>query len=1034
MSLTKLSITKPIAITMFILLFVALGIVGAINLGADLFPPANIPVISISSTYPGAGADEIEKDIIKPIEDAASAISGLDTIQSYAYEGYAQVIVMFKMSADINTAYMDTQKAIDSIVDKLPKDASRPALLKYDLNASPILIYTLSGDRPYEEIYSKTEEMKERVERIEGVGSVSIFGGMEKELSIKADKSKLEYYGLSLGQVLNRLQTDNISLPGGIIKQTGQDRIVSIEGEFTDINQIIDFRIPVGREGGYVRLGDIAEVSLEYPNAKEISRVNGKQAIGLIVQKQSDANIVETGNKVKSEIDKFKKSIDNLGLELNLVQDSTVFITSSLDDTKKNLIEGVIITALILFLFLRQWNTVSIAVVAIPTSLVSTFFMMYIMKFSFNILSLMGLTLCVGILVDDSVVVLENIHRHFKMGKDAKTASLEGRSEIGMAAIAITLSDVVVFAPIAFMSGIIGQYFKQFGLVVVFATLFSLLVSFTVTPMMASRMFKEGNSKAKRFQWFYTFMDNSEEKLKELYGKVLVVCLRNRVKVALVILVLLAVSVSFLFTGRIGMEFMPYTDSGEFTIHLSLDPGATIESTDEKTKQVEEYIKNLKDRQYYYSRVGSVSEPNKSSIFVKLVDKTKRSSSQKDIITSIRDWAGKNMSGVEMIVSEASMVDMGGESGKPINIIVKGSNTEVINEIANQVEDVVKSTEGTVETGNSFENGKPAYKVSIDKISSSNYGISAYDISNTVRSSIEGVKAGVFRKDGEEFDVKLKLQDNSIKDQNDLNNLYIMSNTGKMIPIDQLAKISLSDSPANVKRQNKQRLCTISANISKGHTLGEVSSKINKKIKNIELPDGYSISVGGEQEMMSEIFVSLTQVLIISVLLVYMILVVLYESFLTPLVRILALPVGFIGALTALMISGNSLNMLSMIGLIMLDGLAAKNGTILIDYTNTLMSRGMELRDALLEAGKTRLKPIIMTSAAMIVGMLPSALAIGNGSEFKLGLALVIIGGMISSTILSPILLPIAYTFIDDFQKKLKRIFSRKKNTEVMSL
>ena len=1032
MGLTELSIKKPIAVTMGVVLCLLLGFMGYINIGADLFPAVNIPVMFINTTYPGASADEVEKDIIKPIEDAVAGISGLDKIHSTAQEGYARVILEFKLSADPTAAFLDTQKALEGVLGKLPKEAARPSLFKYDDGAAPILVLNLSGDKSPEELYNKAELLKERIERIEGVGNVSITGSSKKELVIKADKTRLEYYGISIAQIVNRLQTDNVTFPGGVIDQPNQEKVVRIEGEYVDINQVKDFRLPL--KEGFVRLGDIAEVSLEYPKAENMARTNGKPAIGLTVQKQSDANIVETGKKVKSEVEKLKSSLNDV--ELKLVDDATVFITSSLGETQRNLIEGIITTGIVLFIFLRQWNSVFIVMIAIPTSLVSTFFMMYFSKFTFNILSLMGLALCVGILVDDSVVVLENIHRHLKMGKDPKTAAIEGRSEIGMAAIAITLSDVVVFAPIAFMSGITGQYFRQFGLVVVFATLISLLVSFTVTPMMASRMFKKGHGasdspvKKKRFAGL---VEGIEMKLQGAYEKLLIKSLKHRFLVVLIVVGLLALSVSFVVTGKIGAEFMPVTDSGEFSVRLTLNPGSTLENTDEKVRMVENYIQTIPELNYSYTTVGDTSskQPNKGTVTAKLVDKRERKRSQKEIAEEARQWAREHMWGADVVVTEPSMTG-GGEGGKPININISGSKLEVIGEITKRVEEVVKNTEGVIEVSNSAEDGKPSYKVKVDKVAASKYGLTTMDISNTIRSGLEGTEAGVYRKDGEDYDIKVKLKESSIKDINDLGSLSIMSNTGKLIPVNQVASISLSDSPAFVKRLNKQRVYSITANTAPGYTLGALNTEISNKLKELSIPDGYSISFAGEQEQMEDSFSALIQALILSIALVYMILVVLYESYLTPFVRILALPVGFIGALFILVLTGNTLNMMTMIGLIMLDGLAAKNGTILIDYTNTLMSRGYSLREALLEAGRTRLKPIMMTSFTMIVGMTPTALALGDGAEYKSGMALVIIGGMISSTILSPILLPVAYTIIDDIQTFIKRLFSKKEKSSII--
>lgn len=1022
MKITELSIKKPIAVIMILMLFIMIGVMGYINLGADLFPEAKVPVVFITSVYPGAGAEEVEKNIIKPIEDAVSSISGIDKIQSTAYEGLAEVVIMFKMSADTNAAVMDTQKALDSLAGELPKDAMRPSLFKYDQNAEPILVVTLSGDKPFEQIQHESKDIKERIERVPGVGRVSIYGGREKELLIRLDKVKLDFYSLSIAQVAGRLQVENVNIPGGTIHQSGQDKIISIDGEFNDINEIKTLRIPL--QTGYVELGEISQISLAYPKIKELSRSNGKKTVVLAIQKQSDANIVKTGKEVKKELERLKESLK--GTELQIVQDSTVFITSSLNETQINLIEGIITTAIVLFFFLRQWNSVFIVIVAIPASIISTFFMMYVYGFTFNLLSLMGLALCVGILVDDSVVVLENIHRHLTMGKSPKQAALDGRSEIGMAAIAITLSDIVVFAPIAFMSGMVGQYFKQFGLTVVTATLFSLIVSFTLTPMMASRLFKMKKKESKKKSLFEAVTSNIGVTVKRAYQAVLLWALDNRLKVIGIVILLIALSVSLIPLGLIGSDFLPRVDQGDIAINIDLTPGSTIEKTNEKVEQVEKYISTMSEMKYYYTRVGLDNLTNKAYMYVKLVDKNERKAPQKEIVDRIRQWGKENLSGVNFTVSEIGLVNMG-NGNKPILVNAKGSNSEVIKEIADKAEEIVRSVPGTVDVSNSLEAGQPEVSIEVNRLAANQYGVSALDVSNAVRASIEGAKAGIFRKDGEEYDIKVKLIDNQVVDINNIKTLKIINNKGQSVSLEQVAKISLSESPTFIKRLNKLRVANITANLKEGYTLGEVNSQIASKLDQLSTPEGYSINIGGEQEEMDETFSSLIQALILSVILVYIVLGVLYESFLTPFVRLLALPVGIVGALCMLAITGKSLNMLSLMGLIMLDGLAAKNGTLLIDYTNTLMSRGMSLRDALYDAVSTRLKPIMMTSVAMVVGMSPTALSLAEGSEYKSGMAVVIIGGIITSTILSPIVLPVAYTLMIDFNKWLKRKMSLNK-------
>ncbi len=1026
MKITEISIKRPVAITMVAMLFLLLGIIGRMYIGADLFPKVNTPVVFISTFYPGAGAEEIEKEVVKHIEDAVSSISGVDEVHSTASEGYASTVIIFKMSANTDAAVMDTQKAVDSIAGKLPKDATRPTLYKYDQNAQPILVLTLSGEKRFEELHHEAESIKERLERILGVGSVSIFGSREKELMVEIDRTKLEYFGIGINQVISRLQLENLNIPGGTINQSAQNKIVRVEGEFANINEVKALRIPCP-SGGLVQLDEIAEVTLKYPEIESMSRANGKEAIGLMVQKQSDANIVETGERVKNDIEELRKSLN--GMELEIVQDSTLFITSSLNGTQLNLIEGICTTAIVLFFFLRQWSSLLMVMIAIPTSLISTFFMMYMFGFTFNILSLMGLALCVGILVDDAVVILENIHRHLRMGKDPKTAALDGRSEIGMAAIAITLCDIVVFAPIAFMSGMVGQYFKQFGLTVVVATLFSLLVSFTLTPMMASRLFKKGGETNKKKGRITSYTDKIGGKILKLYQTSLQWALQNRFKVLFTVISLVICSVLLIPLGVIGTDFMPQVDSGELEITINLTPGSTIEKTDQKVQQVEEYLGTIPELDYYYARIGVDNLTNKGYIYAKLVDKRKRERSLKQVVASIREWGKRNLSGVEFNVTAMGMIDTG-EGSKPIVVNVKGDKTEVIREIAGKAEEIVKNTPGTVDVSNSLESGQPEFNIKVDRVAAADNSVSVYDISNVVRASIEGSKAGVYRTIGDEYDIRVKLQDEQVVDSNDIGELQIVNQLGQMIPLSRLGEITLTESQTMIQRLDKQRVGKITANLQEGYTLGNVTEGISRELNKISLQEGYSISFGGEQTNMDDAFKSLIQALILSVILVYMVLTVLYESFLTPFVRILALPVGVIGALGMLALTGKSLNMLSMIGLIMLDGLAAKNGTLLIDYTNTLMrTKGLSLKDALYEAGSTRLRPIMMTSFAMIVGMLPAALSLGDGSEYKSGMAVVIIGGMLTSTLLSPIVLPVAYTLIDDFQNwlksKWKKIFAR---------
>lgn len=1030
MNITELSVKRPTAIIVLVALFIGLGIMGYMSIGADLFPSANTPIMAVQTTYAGASAEEIEKDIVKPIEDAVSGISGIDTVRSTAGEGYCYTILQFTMSTDANTAVIDVQKAVDGIIDKLPKDASRPVIHKYNINDEPILILSVAGSQAYEELYNEADRVKQAVEKLPGVGNVTLSGAYEKELSIKLDKTALEYYGIDVSTVISKLEAENMNIPAGQIKQAARDKTVRVMGEFQDINEVRDLRIPLST-GGTVRLDDISDIGLQYPDAEDMVRLNGKTSIGILIRKQSDANIVETANMVKKELDKLKGTLAP-GTNLVIAQDSTYFINSSLRETKRNLVEGVITTAIVLFLFLRKWRSSLIVLIAIPTSLVSTFFAMYVLKFTFNIVSLTALALCVGILVDDSIVVLENIHRHIHMGKDYKRAAIDGRMEIGLAAVAITLCDVVVFAPIAFMTDLVGQFFRQFGLTVVFATLFSLFISFTLTPMLASRMYKKsgniGKSEEAQSENPGKFSKFFDKYAKQAYRSFLVWSLNNRWKIVSVVVAGVLLSASLIPLGFIGAEFLPKFDQSKLNVSLSLTPGSSLQQTDEKTKLIEQHLKSMPEVKEFFTTIGGDGNAATAAININLVDKGQRKKGVSQLAKELRDW-GKGITGISFSVSEPSIVGQTSIDGaKPIILNITGADTEVLKDISKKVEGIVKSVPGVVDVDNSIRASQPEIKVKIDRLAAAEYGISIASLASTLRTAIAGTEAGVFRQNGDEYDITVRFDKEQVKTPGDIGSIKVTGMSGRQIALSQIADIYQSDSPQEVLRLDRQNVVTVSANMQ-GRTLGDINGEITEKLKALDLPYGYQIELGGDQKNMNTSFDSLIKALIASIVLIYMILVVLYESYLTPLIRMLSLPCGIIGALIALALTGKSLNLISLIGIIMLDGLASKNGTLLIDYTNTLMKRGLPLREALLEAGTTRLRPILMTSITMIMGMMPLALSLGEGSEIKSGMAVALIGGLVTSTLLSPVLLPVVYTLMDDLKNRIHR--KRSKNTNI---
>lgn len=1017
MSITELSVKKPVAVIIIITLVMGLGIFGYSKLGADLFPSVDTPFIYVATTYPGASADEIEKDVVKPIENATAGLSGIDTVRSTAYENYGFTLLQFKMGTNLDSAYNNVQQALGDVSNKLPKGANKPIIKRFNKNSQPIMMLSISGKVPYDELYSKAEEINKSLEKLPGVGEVTLQGAKKKRLSVKLDKPSMESYNISFNTLIGVLQAYNINIPAGELKQNNTTEAVKVVGEFEDINDIKNLPIPT-IAGATIPLRDIAEVGFDYPVESTSIRYNDTSSIGIFIQKQSDANIVETANAIKTEISSIEKSLPE-GIKVTIADDESTYINATLKEIRLNLLEGIITTTIVMFLFLKQLRASLIVLVSIPASLIATFFMMYVFHFTMNMLSMLALSVSIGILVDDSVVVLENIQRHLKQGKSLVRAAIDGRKEIAMAAISITLCDVVVFGPIAFLSDLVGKFFREFGLTVVFATLFSLLVSFTVTPMLSARLLKEesetrGDTKGKAKEGIF-------DKIKSKYKDFLFWCLGNRVKIISLITVLLIASAALIPLKVINTEFLPSTDQSKFTIDISLKPGSSLSQTDEKTKQVEKHLKTISEVTDYFTTVGGGGSMNTSNIVVNLKSSKQREKSQNEIVQEVRKW-GKSLVGVDFSVSENSLIGRTSADGtKPVIINITGNSLEVLKKLSVDIEKIVKSVPGTTDVDSSVKQTANTINIKVDKLLSLQYGIKPLDVTAVLSAATtQGTNAGVFRKDGDEFDIIVNYKKDQVTNMSDIENIRLLSQTGQSVALGTFAKVYNSDSPQQISRLDRQEMVTVSANIQ-GRPLGSINNDIKAKLESEKLPKGYSIKFGGDQSNMSSSFSSLIKALIVSIILVYMILAILYESFFTPLLRMLSLPCGAIGAFVALAVTGKTLNLVSLIGLIMLDGLASKNGTLLIDYTNTLMKEGKSLKDALIESGTTRLRPILMTTVTMIVGMVPTALALGEGSEIKSGMAIALIGGMVTSTIFSPVLIPVVYSMMEDLKKRFKK-------------
>jgi HAE1 family hydrophobic/amphiphilic exporter-1 len=1040
MKVTETAIKRPAGMTMVIMFFVVLGLFGFSKIGADLFPKSDMPVITIISQYPGAGPEEMESQVVNDLEEAVSSLSGLKYSRSWINEGMAFTVLEFTMETDVNVAAADAQKAIDSLMIKLPKEVEKPVVQKVNMNADPVLTLSVSGQRPLNEIYDIVKDtIKTRLETIPGVATINIIGGQKQQVRVNIDRIRMESYGVSVNQVIQLLKAENLNVPSGNIKGSNLQYDVRLVGKFKTLEDIRKLPVPIAT-GATVSLQEIATINDSFAEIDQYSRLNQVDSVGMTIQKQSDASIVETVKGLRLELAEIQKAMPT-DVKIVISDDASIFVNNSLSDTQRTLVEGVIMTGIVLLFFLREWRSVFIVMVAIPTSIIATFMMMYFMGYTFNILSLMGLSLCVGILVDDSIVVLENIHRHLQMGKNPIQAAIDGRKEIGMAAVAITLSDVVVFGPIAFMQGMVGQMFREFGMTVVVATLFSLFVSFTMTPMLAAKFYgqlPDGTKKPKKKFRYWELIGSQTDRIGdfviEFYRRILVRVLDNRLKALAVIII--ALIGALMLIPSIGFEFMSKSDQSKFKITIEMPSGTSLVTTDRVVKDLENKIAKIPEVSHYTATVGSSSgalysvvTSHLANINIILKPKNERDKTVWEVADITRGWIN-NYPGVKLKILEAPMPGLSYMEA-PIMVEVRGSDNAVLADLAQKMENIIKTTPGTTDVYMSWkEDAKPEYQVIVDRDKASVFGLTAGEIAQGLRAAMAGDKATKIKLNGKDVDIWVQLSDVNRKSVEDISNVTITNRFGQTVLIRQLADIVSSQGPTEIRHKNRERMITILGNY-KDVSLSALVKSFEAGFAKMDLPNGYDIGYDGEIKQMSESNSDLFQALLLSLILVYMILVILYESFLTPFIRMLSLPVGIIGAMLALFLTGNSLNIMSLIGIIMLDGLAAKNGTLLIDYTNTLMKRGMNLKDALLEAGSKRLRPIFMTSTTMIFGMLPTALALADGAEIRKGMGIVLVGGLITSTILTPILLPVAYTLLDDLRQMLNKKFKVDKPVKI---
>ena len=1032
MNITRFSIKRPVGISMIVCLFVVLGLFSFIRIGVELLPAVNTPYITVMVKYPGASAESVEQQVVKPVEEALSSLSNVKNIQSTAQYERARVTVELEFDADADSAAIDATKKVEAIRYNLPDEADEPVVIKRDDNDEPIVEVAVTSEHSMSDMYSKVDNVfADELQQAGGVSEIEVFGGLDKEVAVEVDKDKMAAYKLNLDDIVTAIKKENQLLPSGTVytdKYKSDVRAVAQYEKAADIEKIFVQNSSKAK----IPLTTVASVRHQNARVNRYGEFNGESSVMMLIYKNSDANVVETADNIERKLENIRR--ENPDYQFTVTSNDADYVRNSLNNTLGTLVEGLITTGLVLFLFLRGWRSMAAVMVAIPTSLIATFFVMYSAGFTFNMMSLMGMTLCIGILVDDSIVVLENIIRHLKMGEAPDEAAENGRMEIGMAAVAITLCDAVTFLPIAFMSGMTGQFFRQFGLTIVFAGMFSLFVSFTLTPMLASKFYRNGYHPSKKKLW--DFMDRMEERAVAKYEELLKKSFANQKKLLLVVLLLFIGSVSLIPLGAVGAEYMPRTDEGSFQMFVEMPVSYTADETHKVITRIEEKLDTIPEVKHYLGNAGGRSS-NEGRIRVELKDRGDRSRSVWEVADEMRAFSmGIDDATIRVAETQTSVAGVSGgglRGGGAVRIELRSMDNEKLVAAANKVKDVLNTkVQGITDVASSYVEGSPELRLTIDRDKIRAMGVSVGDVDKAISSAISGRKAGNISNDplnnNQDTDINVRFRGADGFKASDVASIPIDVN-GQTMFIGDVSDMKYATGPVRIRRVNRQRSITIFANAG-ARPLNDVLQDVRKAMKDVDLGEGVSYRFTGQSNKMDDSFQQLFMALIMAMVLIYMLLAVLYESLITPFIRMFSLPLGIIGAILFLLVTNNTLNLYSMIGILVMDGVVAKNGTLLLDYTMTLQSRGYSAYEAVVEAGKVRLKPIMMTTITMVVGMMPTALAMSEGAETRVSMAWVIIGGLLSSTIFTLLIIPIIFMFFENhpastWLEGLRRRFSR---------
>jgi HAE1 family hydrophobic/amphiphilic exporter-1 len=1023
MSLAKISIQRPLMMIMIILAVSMFGVVAWLGLPVDRMPDMDLPYITVQAIYPGAGPAEVETNVVKPIEEQVSTVAGIKNVTSYCLENMAYILLQFNDDIDANMAAIDVKDKIDQILFTLPEDLEKPVVAKWDPNDMPIVTLAVTGDMSPVKLRSFVDQqVKDRFGTINGVAKVEVTGGREREILVSLDAEKMAAHNLSIFQVSPLLQMQNAVVPAGYVTGELREYSVKMDGEFTSVEEIAGLAIPVFKQYGehqksyQIKLSDIATISDSYKQVREEARYQGQESVQIGITKSGDANTAATAGGIIEMVEKLKNDLPS-GIEINIVENKATFIQNAVDDTYGNILMGIFLTAIILFMFLFDWRITIIAAVTMPVSLIMAAIGMSAMGFSLNMVSMMGLTIAVGILVTNAIVVIENIVRHRNNGETPAKAAQLGADEIFMSILASTLTNLAVFIPIASTTGMIGSIFKSLGMTIVFATVASLFLSFTLVPLMASKMLKEKKVDLGSHDEGH-LIDRLLVKLDRSYAKVLDGLLGNRLMQISVIGITI---ITLVFTMKViapqlGSGFAPAMDQGFIDINIELPAGTPIDVTRAQIADIEERMKDTPHLLAMSSSIGgsgTSSGPQYGRVILKLTHESEREQSIFDIIPTLRpklaDFPDAKLSVAEFDDMAAGAAD--------IVLEMAGPNLDTLIKYNEQVKEVIASLGGLTDINSSWKGEKPEILVTPNRERMEHYGLSpnlqasasVQMVGGLLRYNITGDDQAIYREDGEEYPIRVQLNDEFRKNIRDIETMQVMTPRGP-VPLEAIASVEYSGGVSQINRKNRQVMLEFTANITEGD-MGSMVTNLNIALEEeFNLPLGYSFTFTGDYEMMQENNAQMGMAMLLAVALVLMVLIALLESIPMGLVIFATLPMGLIGVIWGLYLTGNDMTMISNLSVIMLIGVVVNNAILLIDYARHQRQHyNVSPREAIVQAAEMKLKPIIMSNLAIIVSMVPMALALGSGGSFRAPFAITAIAGVAISTVLTFFGIPILY-------------------------